>query len=271
MKMFLTILLVANLLLQTPMANEEPTPNEGGEQKDENEQGEEKDTVITKSDIVPCESMSTHLKEVQYTIVDCHNEHRRNVKPNATNMLKMRWSEDLRESAQKWADTCNLNHSEPKDRSKNGLAYGENILMSSVCIPWHLTILQWIFEGINLIYNVGPKNNSVVGHYTQAVTDSTYEVGCGMSQCHKDGNFTAFLVCQYDPAGNQPTSLYKPYDEGPWCGACPNDCDESGKLCTNFCPYRNKAGNCEQIKQMNLCEHFEDECGAMCICKNKII
>ncbi|XP_077341307.1 cysteine-rich secretory protein 2-like [Lithobates pipiens] len=226
--------------------------------------------AIYPEDIVPCDTLSTHKIEVQEEIVAYHNEIRSTVTPSAGNMLQMTWSDKLMESAERWAKTCNLNHSEVKDRNDDGIPFGENILSSPACVKWTMAIKQWYNERVNLIWGVGPKGDSITGHYLQMVTDHTFNMGCAMNTCNVNGTNYGFFVCQYWPPGNRPSSLYTPYDKGEPCSQCPKACSESGKLCLNSCGTPDTARNCLAVKSAGQCEQHLDECKATCLCKNKI-
>lgn len=240
------------------------------EDHDTEESNEPPDNVIYPHDIVKCDTLSTHKTNVKEEIVKCHNHFRSNVTPSAGNMLKLKWSNKLMESAERWAKTCTLNHSEVKDRNDNGVPYGENILISPACVKWTLIINQWHNERAYLIWGVGPIGNNVTGHYTQLVTYRTSEVGCAVNKCNVNGTYHVFFVCQYYPAGNWLSSLYQPYTKGKPCSLCRTDCDESGKLCLNSCSDTDKAGNCLAVKGVEQCEKFKNMCKATCLCKNKI-
>ncbi|XP_040204310.1 cysteine-rich venom protein-like isoform X2 [Rana temporaria] len=185
----------------TPGPNQDDKTSESQVDKGSNEdhETEERDNVIYPDDIVPCDILSTRKKKVQDEIVKIHNEYRSNVTPSAGNMLRMKWSNKLMESAERWAVKCYLNHSEVKDRNDDGVPFGENILSSPACVKWDMAIKQWYNEKVYLIWGVGPVGTNVTGHYTQMVTDSTFEAGCALKLCILNKIKRAFYVCQYYP------------------------------------------------------------------------
>ncbi|KAJ8780049.1 hypothetical protein J1605_012085 [Eschrichtius robustus] len=70
-------------------------------------------------------ALLTTQTQVQREIVNKHNELRKSVSPPASNMLKMvrsksinkvEWSREAAANAQKWANKCTLEHSNPGDR-----------------------------------------------------------------------------------------------------------------------------------------------------------
>ncbi|KAJ6659638.1 hypothetical protein lerEdw1_018607 [Lerista edwardsae] len=60
--------------------------------------------------------LSTDLPSVQTEILDMHNDLRRKVDPPASNMVKMRWSDEAAKNSKAWADQCNYNHSPQSQR-----------------------------------------------------------------------------------------------------------------------------------------------------------
>ncbi|XP_062043193.1 cysteine-rich secretory protein 3-like [Lepus europaeus] len=214
-------------------------------------------------------ALSTSLIEVQQEIVNKHNDLRKSVNPPASNMLKMRWNSEAAANAQKWANQCKYQHSNREDRRIN-ISCGENLFMSSGPTRWSQAVQTWYDEKLNFDFGVGPKTpNAVVGHYTQVVWFSSYNVGCGYAYCPNE-YLKHFMVCQYCPPGNDASRLYLPYTEGEPCGSCPDHCDNG--LCTNGCEYENVYSNCDDLKRTLSCEHplVKDNCKASCYCTDKI-
>ncbi|XP_054541868.1 cysteine-rich secretory protein 2 isoform X2 [Gorilla gorilla gorilla] len=174
--------------------------------------------------------LTTQL-QVQREIVNKHNELRKAVSPPASNMLKMEWSREVTTNAQRWANKCTLQHSDPEDR-KTSTRCGENLYMSSDPTSWSSAIQSWYDESLDFVYGVGPKSpNAVVGHYTQLVWYSTYQVGCGIAYCPNQDSLKYYYVCQYCPAGNNMNRKNTPYQQGTPCASCPDDCDKG--LCSS--------------------------------------
>ncbi|XP_055355119.1 uncharacterized protein LOC129600583 [Paramacrobiotus metropolitanus] len=204
-------------------------------------------------------------------MVDKHNVLRSMVMPAAANMLKMEWNEEAARIAQRWANECKFEHDKGEVRVTQQFKCGQNLARSwPKPMSWNLTMQLWFDERKDFIFDGHPRG--MVGHYTQLVWAQSYQLGCGYKDC---GTFHHY-VCDYCPAGNVDTRKYKPYKDTPKaCAACPNDCDESGTLCTNTCPYYNQYGNCDDLeKEFSICTDksygLEDKCKATCKCKGKI-
>lgn len=212
--------------------------------------------------------LSTTRPEVQKEIVDVHNIARRNA--SATNMLKMGWNSLAEKNARKWAQRCIYEHSKGEDRMADIGACGENLFMSSVPSTWSEAIQSWDNEKYDFTYGVGPKSpQAMVGHYTQVVWFSSYQVGCAVAYCANQA-LKYFYVCQYCPAGNIQPRLYTPFEQGKPCARCPGACDNG--LCTNSCEYVDNYSNCDSLKAQVSCNHplVKKSCKASCNCQGKI-
>lgn len=216
------------------------------------------------------DSLSTSQIEIQNEIVNKHNDLRRKVSPTAKNMLKMKWSNEAANNAQKWAEQCTLSHSTKEQRKTSTSGCGENLFMASYKATWDKAIQSWYDEYKDFTYGLGPKTRkAVIGHYTQVVWYSSSVVGCGIAYCPNQ-SLKYYYVCQYCPAGNIQGKIEVPYLSGPPCAACPNDCENG--LCTNSCEYQDKFSNCNSLVEMVGCQHdiTKDGCLASCNCKGKI-
>ncbi|MBN3309618.1 CRVP protein, partial [Amia calva] len=170
-------------------------------------------------------------------------------------------------NAQRWAQTCAMNHSPDSSRTISTSGCGENLYMSSYPNTWTGAIDSWSNEVSNYRYGMGSVNGGVIGHYTQMVWYRSNEIGCAVAYC-PNSMYKYFYVCHYCPPGNY---QYKyPYQEGPSCGDCPNACDNN--LCTNPCNYINQYSNCPSLKQQYGCSNpqVSSWCPASCTCQNKI-
>ncbi|XP_048203594.1 LOW QUALITY PROTEIN: cysteine-rich secretory protein 2-like [Perognathus longimembris pacificus] len=215
-------------------------------------------------------NLLTTQTQVQREIVNKHNDLRKSVSPPASNMLKMQWSLEATGNAQKWANKCTLEHSQQEDR-KTRTKCGENLYMSSDPINLVSVIQNWFNEREGFTYGIGPKTpNSAVGHYTQLVWYSTYQVGCGVAYCPSQEMLKYYYVCQYCPAGNNVNKKKMPYQQGTPCASCPNNCENG--LCTNGCEYEDLLSNCESLKTTAGCDHelLVEKCKATCLCQDKI-
>ncbi|KAM9436579.1 cysteine-rich venom protein [Clarias gariepinus] len=179
-------------------------------------------------------------------------------------MLKMNWSSEVAASAQKWADTCAMEHGPDSSRMLGTYQMGENLFKSSTLVPWTDVVTAWHNEVANYDYPIGSANGKSIGHYTQVIWFSSYEVGCGVAKC--GSNY--FYDCQYYRAGNY--RRVPPYSLGEPCSACPGNCED--KLCTNPCPYIDMYANCPALVKQGSCNSYLVKwCTAQCSCSTEII
>ncbi|KAM9309945.1 cysteine-rich venom protein pseudechetoxin [Pholidichthys leucotaenia] len=204
---------------------------------------------------------------VQTEIVDQHNAFRRAVEPPASDMLLMSYNEDLAAAAQAWVDQCILAHGPPSSRMLDGYEVGENLFYSSYPYSWTFIVNAWHNEVSHYIYPKGSSNGEPIGHYTQVVWNSSYQVGCGVTFCTELNKY--FYGCHYYRAGN--FRAWPPYKTGEPCASCPNNCVD--KLCTNPCPLINGYINCPELKDTYGCSHevVNASCPASCQCPTEII
>uniref|UniRef100_M9T1L6 CRiSP-Cha-1 n=1 Tax=Chamaeleo calyptratus TaxID=179908 RepID=M9T1L6_CHACY len=212
-------------------------------------------------------SMTTveHQKEIVWK----HNELRRAVQPPASNMLRMEWDAGIATNAQSWANQCTLKHSSTESRTIHGTRCGENIFMSSKLYSWSSAIQLWYDEVKFFRYNFGATSEDhVIGHYTQVIWATSYQVGCGFASCNHL-YYKNFYVCQYCPAGNRYDLMKTPYKAGKPCGDCPNACDKG--LCTNPCKYRDNYKSCSELTKKWGCKrNLKENCKASCQCTTEI-
>ncbi|XP_069461106.1 cysteine-rich secretory protein 3-like [Ambystoma mexicanum] len=172
--------------------------------------------------------MDTTNVFVQREIVNKHNYLRSSVKPSATNMRKMVWSKEAAANAVKWTKKCVFAHSNFNDRIISTSGCGENIYSSSHPSNWSTAIMSWYNEVRIFTYNKLEGPWYTVGHYTQVVWATTYQIGCAAGRCEKG----YYLVCQYCPPGNYAGQIERPYEAGKKCARCRDHCDEG--LCTTI-------------------------------------
>lgn len=130
-------------------------------------------------------------------MLDAHNKYR-----IALNLPLLVWSNDLANSAQKWANelkkkNCLMKHS---SRDFRGGA-GENIAWNSGFNETPEGVVdRWASEKEYFNFNTRKCDESwdKCGHYTQVIWRNTKKVGCAMVQCGDE----QIWVCQYWPAGN---------------------------------------------------------------------
>lgn len=175
-------------------------------------------------------------------ILDKHNELRREVKPVASNMLKMKWNDDLERLATDYSRRCLFDHND--NRQVSGMGYiGENIYISSASQITDefgaYAVIAWDDEKqYYSYYTRACQKSKVCGHYTQTAWAKSELVGCGMSTCDAVNVFgkmyydSTLVVCNYSPGGN--VQGQRIYENGGPCSKCPEGywCDDW--LCTNF-------------------------------------
>ncbi|XP_039604049.1 cysteine-rich venom protein Cau1-like [Polypterus senegalus] len=76
-------------------------------------------------------------------------------------------------------------------------------------------------------FRKAPKNDKLVGHYTQMIWASSGFVGCAGAY-YPNSPYKYFYVCHYCPVGNINTDLYT---SGAPCSSCPKACEKN--LCTH--------------------------------------
>ncbi|XP_046371671.2 cysteine-rich venom protein ophanin-like isoform X1 [Haliotis rufescens] len=177
-------------------------------------------------------------------IVTQHNSHRNSVTPQATNMLKMSWDDEIASIAQHWAEACLLKHDSNDQRAIPGsMNVGQNI--ASGTQNWTHAVTLWHDEVDDFTFG-GNNSFGSVGHYTQLVWADTQKIGCGYAMC----GATSFYVCNYGPAGNV-GGFNMPYKNGT----------------TNECSVEHKDGNlCDcNVTCLNGASVSRDDC--TCVCK----
>uniref|UniRef100_A0AAY4AN51 ShKT domain-containing protein n=1 Tax=Denticeps clupeoides TaxID=299321 RepID=A0AAY4AN51_9TELE len=223
--------------------------------------------------------MCTNETATQQEIVDQHNNFRRVVKPSASNMLKMTWSQTVADSAQQWVNQCQLTHGPVSSRMVGGMSCGENLFLASKPYSWTEVITAWHSEVQNYHFPTGSTNGRPIGHYTQVVWYSSYQVGCGAAQC---GNLY-FYGCQYFRAyvcGDlfhyeisqiSQSTTFSLFLEGTLKALHPTQ--RENLVPTNPCPYINKYINCPALKRQGGCGNYfvRTWCPALCECTDKII
>uniref|UniRef100_A0A8D0BN19 Cysteine rich secretory protein 3 n=1 Tax=Salvator merianae TaxID=96440 RepID=A0A8D0BN19_SALMN len=202
-------------------------------------------------------------------ILDVHNSIRRAVKPPASNMLKMEWSEKASQTAQESARRCEAAISPSELRKIDGMLCGENLLTTTFPSSWTRVIQEWKNKASSFRYGLRPINYDSDA-YTQLIWYSSYLMGCALAYCPKN-NVPYIYACHYCPVGNIVRKLSKPYKSGPSCGRCPDSCED--KLCTNPCRYVDKITGCKTLKVMAKCDgdFLKKNCQATCNCKTEIV
>ncbi|XP_052020153.1 peptidase inhibitor 16 isoform X2 [Apodemus sylvaticus] len=178
---------------------------------------------------------TTALTETEkQTMVDLHNYYRAQVSPPASDMLQMRWDDELAAFAKAYAQKCVWGHNKERGRR------GENLFAitdEGMDVP--LAVGNWYEE--HEYYNLSTAAcdpGQMCGHYTQVVWSKTERIGCGSHFCEtlqgvEEANIH-LLVCNYEPPGN--VKGRKPYQEGTPCSQCPLGYSCENSLCE---PMRN--------------------------------
>nr|XP_020646297.1 uncharacterized protein LOC110077519 [Pogona vitticeps] len=216
--------------------------------------------------------MAMSLSEKQQKeIVDAYNNIRRRVRPTASNMLKMTWSEEAAESAKEWAQQCTGKTTPMNGRIVDGILCGESISQATFARRWSDVIRTWNSTSAAFKYGIKrPQEEQRSSFaYTQMVWYSSHKIGCTFAYCQ--GNAYPYLyMCRYCPVGNILESIATPYKKGPPCGDCPHNCED--KLCTNPCKYRDRQLNCADTIREYGCEQdwVQKDCKASCECQTEI-
>ncbi|XP_021571486.1 peptidase inhibitor 16 isoform X2 [Carlito syrichta] len=164
--------------------------------------------------------------EEKRVMVELHNLYRAQVSPPASDMLQMRWDEELAAFAKAYAQQCVWGHNKERGRR------GENLFaITDEGLDVPLAMEEWHHEREH--YNLSAAACSpgqMCGHYTQVVWAKTERIGCGSHFCEKlqgvEETNIHLLVCNYEPPGN--VKGRRPYQEGTPCSQCP-----SGHRCEN--------------------------------------
>ncbi|XP_051885744.1 GLIPR1-like protein 1 isoform X2 [Pristis pectinata] len=143
--------------------------------------------------------------------VDEHNKYRSQVDPTASKMFKMTWDEALAKSAKAWGKKCRFKHN--PNLKKNGAVHptffpvGENLYASTGRFEAKQAIKAWNDEVKDYNFQTNScKKSAMCGHYTQIVWDTSYKLGCAVTECPNGLKGTGLkrsakiFVCNYAPA-----------------------------------------------------------------------
>ena len=126
------------------------------------------------------------------SILTYHNPYRDELK-----LTPLVWSDELAKSAQAWVNRLAANNEFKHSKTD----FGENLWRGTAgAYQTKQMIDAWGAEKNQFVYGIFPHvtKGGMVGHYTQLIWKTTYQVGCGMA---KSGD-KEYLACHYDPAGN---------------------------------------------------------------------
>ncbi|KAK6477273.1 cysteine-rich venom protein-like isoform X1 [Huso huso] len=224
--------------------------------------------------ITLCWLVILHGRKTDYSpgeiqiLLDLHNNYRKRAVPEAANMMRLEWQDELASMAQDWADLCGFEHGHPKRDELPFNGIGQNLNKFTSTNPARLNSVEartvqavqaWWDEERWYNYESSSCTGPICGHYTQLVWARTQYVGCGYlngSRC--PGMFT-YVVCNYGPMGNKGLDPKVPYIKGKPCSKCDSGhgwCEDG--LCIE-CP----GGNCDcplQCKNCGVLNHKNCSC-----------
>ncbi|XP_005084971.1 peptidase inhibitor 16 [Mesocricetus auratus] len=172
---------------------------------------------------------SALTEDEKQTMVKLHNFYRAQVSPPASDMLQMRWDDDLAAFAKAYAQKCVWGHNKERGRR------GENLFaITDEGLDVPLAVENWNEEREH--YNLSTATcdpGQMCGHYTQVVWSKSERIGCGSHFCETlqgvEETNIHLLVCNYEPPGN--VKGRKPYQEGTPCSQCPVGYSCENSLC----------------------------------------
>ena len=208
-------------------------------------------------------------EEGKQIILDKHNDLRRRVakgeeggQPEASNMKKLVWSNQLAAVAQRWADQCTFGHDSERSKT-DGTYVGQNAFFGSASqVSDKAAIMAAIGDSAQSWYDevrdpgFNPDNidpyifTKGTGHYTQVVWADTQEVGCGWVYYTEDGWQHSLVVCNYAVGGNMASDPM--YKRGTECSSCPTGftCDDG--LCASENVQALNSGNGQNDSNGNI-------------------
>ncbi|KAK6176020.1 hypothetical protein SNE40_014386 [Patella caerulea] len=165
------------------------------------------------------------------SIVDMHNSLRElQGLPQATNMQKIVWDEEIAKVASKWVNQCGSGataHEDSSDKrevpSLPGVPIGQNA--ANGYATFEDAVQGWYDEVKDFSYGQ-TMDIGLIGHFTQIVNANVARIGCGKAMC----NGRPHYVCDYAKA-QLFDELSKPYETGSITAQCRNNANSSGKLC----------------------------------------
>lgn len=130
-------------------------------------------------------------------ILNVHNLVRAGLK-----LPQLTWDCKLADLAQEWATRGITEH-------RDDTIYGESIFVSAARDAAAVaSVNRWMQEKANWDNKSGKCAPGITcTHYTQVVWKKTTKIGCGINR-NLNGKWKTMLVCNYDPAGNDPGPAY---------------------------------------------------------------
>ncbi|XP_069830384.1 cysteine-rich venom protein latisemin-like [Dendropsophus ebraccatus] len=178
-------------------------------------------------------AIDTNVAAVQQEILEAMDECRMTVKPSARNMLKMKWSPDAAQTAERYAKQCQFKHSKEIQRTIPGFTCGEILYMGSHFVSWTKVIKSFCNEQKDFEYEKGKTS-------PQAITE----------------DFTQVAIVQTSECLNRLTPNLEHLNI-----ECP----------ANSCKYKNLISNCPAFQER--CDNVQilAFCEGMCKCPNAIV
>ena len=152
---------------------------------------------------VPIFAQEGFSEDIITRLVDRHNVYRQEQK-----VKDIKWSDELANKAQIWADSLAVN----EKLIHSNFGYGENIFMATYSVVPEKVIDYWAKE--RKYYHGEPitqYNYALIANFTQIIWAKTVSVGCAVA-ISESGNY--YWVCEYDPKGNIPDK--KPVKKYKW-------------------------------------------------------
>ena len=130
-------------------------------------------------------------------ILNIHNLVRAGLK-----LPQLTWDCKLANYAQQWAKRGIAEH-------RDDTFYGESIFVAAASdVAAVGSVNKWMLEKPSWNNQTGKCNpGKTCTHYTQIVWKKTVRIGCGINR-NVSGKWKTMLVCNYDPAGNDPGPAY---------------------------------------------------------------
>ena len=179
-----------------------------------------------------CGNVDTANSGVSYAdqqeILKAHNDLRRKVQngdfsdrglPAAKYIPDLTWNTELAEIAQRWANQCREDQYHDKCRNRlNGGSVGQNVHQSGGRAKNWTAVLMgdkgWFSDELEKVppSSTGLQYAWQIGHLTQILWEKTTEIGCGYVKKQVPSEIygsvmDTFSVCNYGPAGNDPSQL----------------------------------------------------------------
>lgn len=158
---------------------------------------EERPTNAQAKATAQCRNKNGLTSDEIASILQTHNVVRAGIK-----LAPLTWDCGLADLAQEWAK-----RGVPMHRDDN--FFGESIFVAGAADVVAVSgVTRWMLEKQHWNNDTGRCNpGKTCTHYTQIVWKNTSRIGCGINR-NMPGKWKTMLVCNYDPAGNDPGQAY---------------------------------------------------------------